>query len=123
MNWADFTIAAASPAGWGAFWSIARYRRIDRRYTLWIWLAVAAGDAVFDSVFIVTGISRLPFLYASPSGVTGHLVSAAIAVILLWWNSGQRKRAAKLAGNKARAIRDAMARKMPAPRKLAPVPG
>ena len=105
MDWLDFTLALISPPFWGGFWSMVEYRRLDRRYVLRIWMFVAVGSALLAAV-------PIPFLHENRSGITGHIVSAIVCAILRWWDSGQRKRAAKLLGAKARAVREAMARRM-----------
>lgn len=112
MNWFDFIIQATAAPAWAAVFTLARFHRIVRWYLLREWLIIALANIFILSVFLL-------FRQHVLSGIAGAAFTALVAAILRWWDSGQPRRAARLLGAKARAIRDGMAKRM---RQLAPRP-
>lgn len=110
MSIPHFLIALALPplasAGWqGIIWLLRWTSMIGMRYFITCWITASASG-------VGLGAAQHHWAWAG-----GSAVSLAISVLSWWWRKNRRRVRAVL-GAKSRALRDALAAKMPRPRPI-----
>lgn len=103
-------VAALAPPGL-SFGVGRAVLRASRRRALQDWFAVAVLDTV-----------AFPLLTGSWPGCAGSIASALVAAAAWWWDRHRRDPAKRSIGGRAKALRDALVRKVRQAAKPRPVP-